>query len=187
MQGSKDNDPYGLKQVCDATSGSLYGVTVDRRWQAYQAAAGGAGISTDNLNLDMLSIEKKVGKCPDMIVTSYEQYIKIQNLLEDQKRYVIDPRAKDLKGVVSFKGLEFMGPKGPVGIFYDRMVDKDRVYYLNSNFIEIHHAPGFGWFEDDGTVFLRKASSDEYEARYGGYLQVYIQPPFQGVRTGLST
>jgi hypothetical protein len=61
------------------------------------------------------------------------------------------------------------------------------MYFLNDNYIEIHHRPGFGWFEDDGTVFLRKASDDAYEARYGGYLQSYIVPSFQGVVTGLAT
>jgi len=42
------------------------------------------------------------------------------------------------------------------------------------------------WFDDDGTVFLRKAGEDVYEARYGGYLQSYIVPSFHGVLTGLA-
>jgi len=187
MQGSKDNDPAGLKASLDATSGSLYGVTVDRKWSATQTAAGGAGLSVDLMNETMLGVHKKSGKSPNMIVTSYTQYIKFLNLLEDHKRYMIEPRAKDLKGKVSFTGLEFMSIKGPVPVFFDRFVEDDRMYFLNDNYLELHHAPGFGWFDDDGTVFLRKASSDNYEARYGGYLEFYIQPTFQGVIDGLST
>lgn len=187
MQNSKDNDPIGFKGVCDATSGSLYNIPVARRWQAYQLAAGGAGVNTDLMNQVMLGVEKKCGKVPNLIVTSYTQFRKILNQLEDQKQYVLDPRASELKGKISFKGVEFMSTMGAVGIFADRFVEDDRMYFLNDNYIEIHHRPGFGWFDDDGTVFLRSNSDDAYDARYGGYLQVYAPPTFHGVMTGLAT
>lgn len=187
MQGSKDNDPEGIKGVLDATSGSKYTIPVARRWESYQLAASSAAISTDLMNKVMLNVEKRCGKAPNMIVTSYKQFEKLLNTLEDHKRYSLDPRSKDLKGKISFKGIEFMSTSGPVGIFPERFVEDDRMYFLNDNHIEIHHRPDFGWFDDDGTVFLRKASADQYEARYGGYLQVYINPCFHGVLTGLST
>lgn len=187
MQNSKDNDPMGLKGVCDATSGTLYGVSVSRRFQATQQAAAGAGISVDRMNQLMLEIQRKSGKVPDLMVTSFTQYRKIMNLLEDQKQYVVDPRSADLKGKISFKGLEFMSAAGAIGIFPDRFVEDDRLYALNTNYIEILHRPDFGWFDDDGTVFLRKAGSDSYEARYGGYLNAEIIPSFQGVISGLAT
>jgi hypothetical protein len=187
MQNSKDADPHGLKYVCDATSGSLYGITVGRRWQATQQDAASAGISVDKINQLMLEIQRKSGKVPDMILTSFTQYRKIMNLLEDQKQYVVEPRSSDLKGKISFKGLEFMSAAGAIGIFPERFCEDDRLYALNSNYIEAHHRPDFGWFDDDGTVFLRSASSDTYGARYGGYYQNVIIPSFQGVITGLST
>jgi len=188
MQGSKDNDPQGIKGILDATSGSLYTIPVQRRWRAGTAiAAGGAGITTDFMNTDMLEIQRKSGKVPDLIITSFTQYRKILNLLEDQKEYVVEPRAEELKGKVSFRGVEFMSAMGAVPIFPERFIEDDRIYYINSDFIEIFHRPDFGWFDDDGTVFLRTASSDSYEARYGGYLETYIVPVFHGVRTGLAT
>lgn len=187
MQGSKDNDPLGLKAVCDATSSTLYGITVGRRWQASQQDANGAGISTDRMNQLMLEVQYKCGKVPRMLVTSFTQYRKILNLLEDQKVYTVEPRATDLKGKISFKGVEFMSSAGPVGIFPERFCDDDRLYALNDNFITVHHRPDFGWFDDDGTVFLRLSDSDAYGARYGGYYQNYIVPSFQGVITGLAT
>lgn len=186
MQKSKDNDPYGLYQVSRATSGTLYGKTVDRRWKFYQEDAGGAGLTTDIMNKVMLNVERRVGKAPNLIVTSYTQYRKLQNLLEDQKRYTIDPRDTSLKGKISWTGLEYMASKGPIGVFYDRFVEEDTMYFLNDNHIEIHQRPDFGWFDDDGTVFLRKADADEYEARYGGYYQNYIEPTFHGVAYGLA-
>lgn len=180
MQNSKDNDPEGLKGVLDATSGSKYNIAVSRRWKATQIDANGVGITTDLMNQLMLEIQRKSGKVPNLLITSFKQFRKILNLLEDQKQYIVEPRSPELQGKISFKGVEFMSSAGAVGIFPERFCDDDRLYALNDNYIEIHHRPDFGWFDDDGTVFLRDATSDSYSARYGGYLQVFIIPSFHG-------
>jgi len=187
MQGSKNNDPLGLKFVCDATSSTLYGVNVARRWQSTQIAAAGAGISSDALNELILKIQYKCGKAPKKIMTSFTQYRKILNFLEDSKVYKVEPRSNDLKGKISFEGIEYISDAGPIGIFADRMCADDRVYGVNTDFITSSHRPDFGWFDDDGTVFLRLSTTDAYGARYGGYYQNYIIPTFQGVITGLAT
>jgi hypothetical protein len=186
MQNSKDADPQGLKGVLDATSGTKYGITVARRWQAFQHDANSATISPDLMNKMMLNVEKRCGKAPNLIVTSYLQYEKLLNLLEDQKQYNLEPRAKDLKGQISFSGITFMSSRGAIGIFADRFCEDDRMYFLNDDKIEIFHAPDFGWFDDDGTVFLRESSEDSYSARYGGYLEVFIDPNFHGVLSDLN-
>ena len=186
MQNSKSADSTGLKQVLDATSGSLYGISVARRWQAgSQIAAGGAGLTTDIMNQSMLEIQRKSGKVPNLIMCSFTQYRKLLNILEDQKQYIVEPRSPELVGKVSFRGVEFMSSAGPVGVFPERFIEDDRMYLLNDNFIQIHHRPDFGWFDDDGSVFLR-TSEDSYEARFGGYLETYIVPPFHGVISGLA-
>lgn len=187
MQNSKDNDPEGLKGVCDATSSTKYNVNIGRRWQATQIAAGGSGIGEDILNELIIKVQYRCGKAPKKIITSYTQGRKILNFLEDHKVYQVDPRASELKGKISFSGIEYMSDAGPIGIFMDRMCPDDRVYAVNTDFITAYHRPDFGWFDDDGTVFLRQASSDAYGARYGGYYQNYIIPTFQGVVTGLAT
>jgi hypothetical protein len=186
MQNSKDNDPLGLKAVLGATSGSLYGVTVQRRFQATQIAAAGSGISTDIMNELVSKIMFKCGKAPKMIVTSYTQMRKIKNFLEDQKVYQIDPRASELKGKISWSGIEFLANGSKVSIIEDRMCPDDTMYAINPDFITSYHRPDFGWFDDDGTVFLRVANDDAYGARYGGYYQNYIIPSFHGQVTGLS-
>lgn len=190
MQNSKDKDPQGLKGICDATSGTAYNISVKRRWKSKQKDVAGAhAISTDLLNEMMLGVEKQCGKSPNLIICSYKQYEKILNLLEDQKRYEVKTRSglKSKSGAdISFSGVEFMSSSGPVGIFPERFVEDDRIYFLNDNHIHIYHRPDFGWFDDDGTVFLRKSNSDAYEARYGGYLECYINPCFHGVLSGLT-
>jgi len=188
MQNSKGKDPIGLGEVLKTTTGTLYGVTVKRRWMAgSQQDAAGAGITTDMMNQDVLEIDRKSGKTPNLIVTSYTQFRKILNLMEDKKYINIEPRSEALKGTISFKALEFMTSAGPVPIIADRFMAADSVWYLNDNFIEIKHAPDFGWFDDDGTIFLRKADDDAYEARYGGYWQTMVSPLYQGIRYGLAT
>lgn len=186
MQGSKDGDPQGLKGVCDATSGSLYNIPVSRRWRATQEDASGAGITEELVDKVVLEIQRKSGKVINLVITSFTQFRKMKALSVSQKRYPIEPRAKDLKGKISFSGLELMTSAGAVPVVPERFCEDDRVYLLNDKYIEICHAPDFGWFDDDGTVFLREADSDSYEARYGGYLEVFITPTFQGVITNLA-
>jgi len=184
MQNSYNNDPQGLKGVLDATTGSLYGIPVQRRWQAHQVNAAGAGITVDLMNQVMLDVEKKFGKAPNMIMVSYEQFRNILALMEDHKRYPLPNR--NIKENLSFQGIEFMSTRGPIGIFTDRFCPKDRIYFLNDNYIECHMRPDFGWFDDDGTVFLRKDKLDSYEARYGGYFENFITPTAHGVLSGLA-
>lgn len=192
LQGSKANDPEGLKHVIDATTSTLYSVTVARKWRAYQRAAGSIGISTPVLNKAMLAIEQKVGVAPDLIVCGYTQYEKILNLLEDQKRYslsAMSPKAENLHGKVSFQGVQFMSSQGPVKIFPDRFCEEDRVYFLNTDHIKYFRRPKSGWIKDDigGNGYLRVADDDSFEARFATYGQIFIVPTFQGVVTGLAT
>jgi len=186
VQGSKDADPQGLKLI-QKTTGSSYGVAhTKRRWQGTSIDAGGAGISEDLLNQLVLDIEEKTGTTPDMIVASYFQFRKIKDFMSDHKRIEVSPRDERLVGKVSFSALQFMSASGPLPIIADRFVEKDYVYALNTDHIEAMHAPDFGWFDEDGTIFLRRDTADRYQARYGGYMEIFIEPAFQGVLKNLA-
>lgn len=186
MQGSYLNDPIGLRGVIELpqSGDSIYGIPYQRRWSSLVVDAAGKGITVDLMNAVMLQVEKRAGKVPNMIMTSYEQFQNILALLEDQKVYNLPN--KNLKGALSFQGVEFMSTRGPIGIFVDRFCPKDQIFFLNDSRIECHHRPGFGWFDDDGTVFLRLADSDGYEARYGGYYENFIIPTGHGMLKGLA-
>lgn len=185
-QGSKDNDPQGLAMIGN-TSGSTYGVShTQRRFQGTSIAAGGAAVSEDLLNQLVLDIEEESGETPDLICASYYQFRKIKDFMSDHKRIEVQPRDERLVGKVSFSALQFMSASGPIPIVADRFIAKDMVYALNTNKIEALHAPDFGWMDDDGTIFLRRDTSDRYQARYGGYMEIFIQPRFQGRLTGLA-
>lgn len=187
MQGSEDAVPQGLSGVLSATSGTKYGVTIQSGWQSFRVNASSAGITTDLLNELILGIEENSGKTPDAILLPYIQYRKVLNQLEDQKRYSIEPRASNLKGKVSFSGVEFMSTSGAIPLVPDRYIHDTKVYAVNTDTLCMDHRPGFGWFDDDGTVFLRVSGEDKYEARYGGYSEFYIPPTWQGEIHTLAT
>jgi hypothetical protein len=180
MQNSENNELAGLEGIIAATSGTYKGISIGRRWQSYSKDASSAALSTDLMNDVVINIKRQSGESPDLILTSYHQYVKLLNLLEDQKRYNLPARDKKFKGHVSFAGVEYMSPDGAIPVIASRFVSDEKMLFLNSKQMEITCRPGgFEWFDEDGTVFLRE-SGDSYEARYGGYCDFFVNPHFQG-------
>ena len=178
-------EAQGLSGALLATSGTLYGLTVQRRWQATQVDAGASGIVVDMMNDVMLQVEQAFGEAPNMIICNYNQYRKILAQLEDQKRYNLPN--KNVKGHLGFSGVEYMGTAGAVGIFVDRFCPEDKIFFLNDKHIHRYHRPGGAeWFQDDKTVFLRTVDEDVLEARYGAYMENFITPTFHGVLFNLA-
>jgi hypothetical protein len=178
-------EAQGLSGVLMATSGTLYGLTVQRRWQATQVDAGGSGIVVDMMNDVMLQVEQAFGESPNAIICNYNQYRKILAQLEDQKRYNLPN--KNVKGHMGFSGVEYMGTSGSVGIFVDRFCPEDKIFFLNDKHIHRYHRPGGAeWFQDDKTVFLRTVDEDVLEARYGAYMENFITPTAHGVLHNLA-
>ena len=186
MQGSEDNDILSIKGCIDATSGNLYTIPVGRRWQGTQVATTG-GLTVELMDEVVLEIERKTGQAVDTIFTSHKQWRRLSALLEDQKRYtIVQPVNRALEGIVSFQALSYGGPTGEIPVMRSRFIEEDRMYFLNSRFVELKHMQGFGWFEDDNTVFLRDATADAYEARFGGYMELWCPPTFHGRIDGLT-
>ena len=184
-QRSYLSEAQGLTGALMATSGTLYGLTVQRRWQATQVDAGASGIVVDMMNDVMLQVEQAFGESPNMIVCNYNQYRKILAQLEDQKRYNLPN--KNVKGHMGFSGVEYMGTAGSVGIFVDRFCPEDKIFFLNDKYIHRYHRPGGAeWFQDDKTVFLRTVDEDVLEARYGSYMEQFITPTAHGVLHNLA-
>jgi hypothetical protein len=192
MQNSRANDPTGLRGALLATSSTLYSITVAYRWQSpYQNTSVGIGITPDLLNEGNLNIKYAFGETPDMHVTSFVQYRKLLNQLEDQKRYmVVESRNEGPKGKFSFSALEFMSDTGPVPVIAERFVEDDTYYFLNSDFIEFHARPDGGWVEDPtagGSIFRMSPTTDVWQARYAVYGEWGIVPTAHGIVTGLTT
>ena len=192
MQNSKDNDATGLRGALLATSGTLFNVTVGYRWQASsQLTSLSVGITPDLLNQQALDIKYAFGENHDMFVTSFVQYRKLLNQLEDQKRYmIVESRNSGPKGKFSFQALEFMADTGPIPVIAERFVEDDTLYSLNSDFIEFHARPDGGWVEDPtmgGSIFRLSPTNDTWQARYAVYGEFAIMPTAHGLMTGLTT
>lgn len=192
MQNSKDNDATGLRGVLLATTGTAYNIAIGYRWQApSQLTNLSVGITPDLLNQQALDIKYAFGENHDMFVTSFVQYRKLLNQLEDQKRYmIVESRNDGPKGKFSFQALEFMADTGPIPVIAERFVEDDTLYSLNSDFIEFHARPDGGWVEDPtagGSIFRLSPTNDTWQARYAVYGEFAIMPSAHGIMTGLTT
>ncbi len=181
-------DLTSITQACRATSSTLYGVTVGERFQSQQINASSAGIQTDLVNQLVTQVEQFSGESPDLLVTSYTQYQKLQNVLGDKLRYMAVTNRDKLfnKAMFKFTGIEWNTQSGPIPIVFSRMCPTDHFFALNTDAITLYTAQAPKWFDEDGTVLLRSATSDDYEARYGMYGEVFIHPQAHGVIYGLA-
>jgi hypothetical protein len=180
-------EAQGLTGALMATSGTLYGLNVQRRWQATQVDAGGSGIVVDMINDVMLKVDQAFGDSPNLIICNYNQYRKILAQMEDQKRYPLPN--KNAKAHMGFSGIEYAGAgnSGVITIHYDRFCPEDKIFFINDKHIHRYHRPGGAeWFQDDKTVFLRTVDEDVLEARYGSYMENFITPSAHGVLHNLA-
>jgi len=188
MQFSRGEELPGLSGVLKATTGTYKNIEIGRRWQATQEDAGGVAISTALINKVISALEKSCGESPSFLLASYEQYTALLDLHEDQKRYNMPAKGMNSsKANISYSGIEVMVGSGAIPVLRSRFVPASEIYILNDNKMHLKCAPGgFEWFDEDGTVFLRDAVEDKYNARYGGYADFYANPHFQAIISGLS-
>lgn len=188
MQGSQNNDIQGLEGVCLATSGSLYGVTVGRRWQSQQILNYGSTISMAVINRLCLQQEKATGKPPKYGLTSYKQFEKLINQTEDLKRYPM-PSNEKVKG--GFKGIDVLTTSGIMTVMPSRFCRDDIFFALNPDYITYYQRPNSGFVKEDISAnpygYLRVVDEDQFELRHATYGELFIAPPFQSVITGLTT
>lgn len=194
MQNSKDHDMQSILAVTKATGGSLYNVAVQKGWKSAQVNASSAGLSTDLINRLITQVEYQAGSSPDLIVTSYKQYRKLQDLLADKLRYMDVTNRDKLfrKPEFNFQGIQWNSRDGQIPIVTSRMCPDDHMLALTTDDITLYTSQKAKWFDEDGTVLLRSAwaqastNSDSYEARYGFYGDIFAHPNSQGVLYGLA-
>ena len=164
---------------------TFQGIEVQRRWMAGKLDAKGSGIMTDMINEVFLERSHVFGEEMNMIVCRYNQYQKILAQLEEKKTIMI--QNVNVKGHLGFKGIMYTTSEGKeVAIVTNRFADADKVYCLNTKYINRLHRPDFGWFDEDGTVFMRETDEDQYEARYGGYWEHAFVPTAHAVIENLA-
>lgn len=136
----------------------------------------------------MTGVEQQAGESPDIIVTSYKQYRKLQDILGDKLRYMdVTNRDKVFrKTEFNFQGIQWNTAAGLIPIVVSRMCPDDHMFALNTDNIGFYSAEAPKWADEDGTVLLRSSSADSYEARYICYAELFVHPNAQGVLYGLA-
>lgn len=169
------NELTGFYSHIDDQSSTIHGVAKGTYFRArgiYKDASG-AAVSIDLLNQICEIMTSRSTETPEMIVTSPYQWRIISQLLENSKAYY----AKDSdKGKMGFGALEYFSPLGGVlPIHVDRFLPKEKLYFVRPKAFKMIMREDFGWFDDDGTTIMRKADTDGYEARYGGYVEMICE------------
>lgn len=192
MQNSRGLELAGLNGVLRMTpaDGSYKNIRIGRRWQAHQTDA--TASPTDrikHLNATVTKIQVATGgkSKPDLILMSPTQYTLFLDQLEDVKSYEIRPSDSRLAAKVGYDAIQYHCSAGMIPVTFNRFVPEDTIMILNTKKIEWHdrHAPK--WLDRDGTILGRRENADAYEARYGCYGDLLINPFFQGIIFNLST
>jgi len=199
-QKSKDNEMFGLKGVCTATTGdTLYGVDVGYRWQATTLAAASSGPSIKmfrELDQDMRFNSR--GVLPTDYIFSHTQ-LRLFEDSEDAKSIIwIDPMdAPEREAGGQVAAIKMNGRT--VRIQWSPYCPADRIYAINRNKISLELRPDSvdsnedcgGFIENGDSIFFPLHVSgtplDAYAMFYATYGNFFINPTFTGVITGLAT
>lgn len=177
--------PQGFAGTLIPTSGTIYTLTYDSAtWGAQLYDANGAPPSSSILNkvFNIQTTRVDDEDLPNLILTSPEIWAILADIKENDKRYTIGPRDKNLsiEEGFGFSGIAYTTPKGKViPILADKHCRKTRMYCLYDEVMYMHHLPDQGWWDEDGKVFMRVPNRPWYQATYGGYFENVIHPTFQ--------
>lgn len=168
--------PLGILGCMNFTSGSRYTVAYQRRFASTVTNASSVAISPDVLIDEAYNFESSRGEFPAMCVCSYKQFTALLKYAEGST--IIERATVQGAGPVkfSFPGLRVLTAKGDITVVSSRFLRDDVIFYTIPNKHKIHYTGPFSWFEDDGTMLLRKTDDDAYEARYGGYFENFLHP-----------
>jgi len=171
IEGNANNELTGFASHIDDQSSTIHNINKTTYFRArgvYQDAAS-ASVSVDLMNQLVQQMVSVSVEQPKMVITSPKQWRLISQLLENAKIY----HAKDSdKGKFGFGALEYISPLGVLPIYADRFCPDEKMYFVNPESFQFIQREDFGWFDEDGTILMRQATTDAYEARYGGYSEL---------------
>lgn len=177
-EGNRNGEVVGLKSIAPVSAGTLYGIsqTTNPEFRGLVNNLSGATLAYGDLNDIISDLEDELGVSPDLAVCSHATKAALKSQAEDQKRCnVLEVKSSDAK--IGFKGLELMGDAGPFAMISSQMCEDDEIYFMNSKYLQLVMRQDFGWFDDDGSILLRDTNKDVYNARFGGYFELFCSKP----------
>lgn len=197
-QKSRNNEMMGLKGVCDATSGSLYGVNIGYRWGATRLAAAGQTLTVKLMRqLDQQMRFAARGDLPTDFIMSATQ-LRLFEDSEDAKSIIyIQPEVSPERNAGSQVAAVKINGR-TIRLHWSPYCQEDRCYSINRNKVHMYIRPDTaegndpgGFIENGDSIFFPLQVSgtplDSYGMFYATYAEFYINPVFTGVITGLAT
>lgn len=176
-EGNRNGECVGLKSIAPISAGTLYGIsqTLNPNFRGALKDISGGTVVYDDLNSIVSELEDEIDS-PNIAVCSNLAKTAFKNQAEEQKRYsMAEIKSSDLK--IGFKGIEIMSEKGAFPLISSQMCPLDEIWFFNTKYMQLVMREDFGWFEDDGIFMLRDANKDVYNARYGGYFELFCSKP----------
>lgn len=197
-QKSRNNEMFGLKGVCDTTTGNLYGVPVGYRWGAQRLAAAGQTLSVKLMRqLDQQMRFWARGDLPTDYIMSATQ-LRLFEDGEDAKSiiYVQPEVSPERQAGSQVAAVKINGRT--VRLHWSPYCQEDRMYAINRNKVHMYIRPDTaegndpgGFIENGDSIFFPLQVSgtplDSYGLFYATYAEFFINPVFTGVITGLAT
>jgi len=173
LQGSDGNAFMGLPGVT-AQSGTLYNVTIADGWKANVTDKNGAAITEHDLYNVLLDVHLEAGSQPDVIACGLDQYKKIAEFLANKR--VLN----DQSDAMGHSGLTLATDKGNIKVIWDRHIENDTIYFLNSKYMELRKRPLSGIVNAGGDILLPDYINDQdrYHIVYRCYGNFYLEPTY---------
>lgn len=197
-QKSRNNEMFGLKGVCDTTSGDLYGVPVGYRWGAQRLDANGQTLSVKlmrQLDQDMRFLAR--GDLPTDYIMSATQ-LRLFEDGEDAKSiiYVQPEVSPERQAGSQVAAVKINGRT--VRLHWSPYCQEDRLYAINRNKVHMYIRPDTaegndpgGYIENGDSIFFPLQVSgtpmDSFALFYATYANLFINPTFTGVIFDLAT
>lgn len=176
FQGADGNGFDGLVGAT-AASGTYLNVTIGEGWKAYRKDLNGSALQPKDIWEALLDIENQCGEIPNVIACGLTQYKKIAEYLENKGVN------NDNKDVMGHGALALDGPEGKIPVIWDKHIENDRLYLLNTNRMQFRKRPMSGLVEASGSVLISDHANgnDRYLIIYACYGNFFIEPTFQGL------
>ena len=175
-EGNKDGETVGLSQFAPVSAGTLYGISQTNNPQFRGSIRSITGtLDFGDINGIIADLEEEI-QSPKVGITSHKAMKLLKDQAEDQKRYNAS-EIKSANGKVGFKGIEVMTSEGAIPLIASQFCPDDEMYFLDPKYMMYVMREDFGWFDDDGSILMRDPNKDSYNARFGGYFELFCSKP----------
>jgi hypothetical protein len=177
-EGNRNGECVGLASIAPASAGTLYGIdqSLNPEFKGIVTDLSAATLVYADINDIVGDLEEELGGSPKLAIGSHNTLSALKSQAEELKRYsAVEVKSSD--GRIGFKGLEIMSDEGPFPMIASQMCQDTDLWFIDPAYLQMILRQDFGWFDDDGSILMRDPNKDVYNARYGGYFELFCSKP----------